>query len=80
MASLGVSSSMAVAWEPIARRVLQSKGIAVESRAVALARRASLGCFWLGMRCLVSVTQVFRGKPKQGGREERALVAVSTPN
>lgn len=85
MASLGVSSSMAVAWEPMARRALLSRGIAVEPMGLVVVRRATLRPFWVGMRWLVNALSyghdVLYGRRRSGkksaSRELKALDAVS---
>lgn len=78
MASLRVSTSMAVAWEPTARRVLQQRGVPVEPMALVLARRTSMRLTWLGMRALVAAAHVLRGRPlhEPPPREQKALAAV----
>lgn len=78
MASLGVSTSMAVAWEPIARRVLLQSGVAVEPMPLVLARRAAARVAWVAMRWLVALVQLVRGRTlhEPSAREQKALVAV----
>jgi hypothetical protein len=84
MASLGVSSSMAVAWEPMARRALLSRGIAVEPMGLVVVRRSTLRPFWLGMRWLAAVLSYGqgvlygkrRGATRASSRELKALEAV----
>jgi len=82
MASIGVSSSMVVAWEPIARRVLLQKGLAVEPLGRTVARRAALSSFWQVARWLLAAAQLTRGRPthQPSTLEQKALATVAVPS
>lgn len=81
MDSLGVSTSMAVAWEPTARRVLKERGCAVEPMFLVLARRAALGAFWVFLRWLTMLVQLTRtgsmtGAATRSGRGSKAALLL----
>lgn len=86
MASLGVSTSMAVAWEPLARRTLLQRGVPVEPYFLVVARRQLLSTSWLAMRWLLALVRLCapsRFAPPAGGdgsRRSKELAAVVGPN